>query len=122
MDRLSIGMVAFLVLFGIISIIYGLIALLNETAYPLNYFFGTLGITFGVIDLVSAYITWQTKRPRLLLFLFGFFFLPNILVGFPSMFGWGFLTALLIILLMVMVVFFVLVFFARSIPLEKEGS
>lgn len=114
---LLIGTVAFLTLFGVISVIYGLIALLNESAYPLNYLFGTLGITFGIIDLVSAYITWRTKRPRFLLFLFGFFFLPNILVGFPSMFGWGFLMALMIIVLTVVIVFFVLVFLARSIPL-----
>lgn len=82
------GTVVFLMLFGIISTVFGVVALLNETIHPPNYLFGTLGMTFGVIDLVSAYIAWPTK-PRFPLFLFGFFLLPSVFAGYPSMFGWG---------------------------------
>ncbi len=57
--------------FGLLSMIHGVMVMMTPGVLLLNYMFGIVGITFGVLDLVAAYTMWKTGRPWFIMVLFG---------------------------------------------------
>ncbi len=57
--------------FGLLSIIYGVVVVMTPNTSLLSYMFCFVGIIFGILDLVAAYTMWKTGRPWFIMVLFG---------------------------------------------------
>jgi len=57
--------------FGLLSMIHGVMVMMTPDVLLINYMFGIVGITLGVLDLVAAYTMWKTGRPWFIMVLFG---------------------------------------------------
>jgi hypothetical protein len=107
--------------FGLLSMIHGVMVMMTPALSLLSYMFGLIGIAFGILDVIAAYTMWKTGRPWFILFLFG----PLI-----SFFGrpleieldWLFMIMFLMIALLVAVCFLVFVIVASRNVREALGE
>lgn len=58
-------------IFGLLSMIHGVMVMMTPDPSLLSYMFGLIGIAFGILDVIAAYTMWRTGRPWFILFLFG---------------------------------------------------
>jgi hypothetical protein len=68
-----------LIVLGLISVIYGVLCISGILQLGfLSGLIGFIGIVFGVIDLMVAFVVWRTGKPWFIFFFFG----PIIFVPF----------------------------------------
>lgn len=82
---------------GILSLVSGLYFLLASPMFGVGFLFGVVGVIFGIVDLLVAFLYWRTGRLSWFILLVGpIVFIPAIQVpaGIPE--AWVFTLFLLI--------------------------
>lgn len=100
--------------FGLLSMIHGVMVMMTPGLSLLSYMLGLIGIAFGILDVTAAYTMWKTGRPWFILFLFGplvSFFGRSLEIGLD----WLFMIMFLMVALLVAVFLVFVIVTSRSV-------